>query len=131
MYRLTLLDAGTNPEDQDDIANVYIDGELQSPQFDSRNFYPPYDHSTDTGGKRVTYVVSLHAGDHELKLEVIYSEIKTSQWGKRIEKSPVGGILVPVGKLALLTPYIVLAVTLVAVAIGTVYAGKRWLGNVG
>ncbi len=40
----------------------------------------------------------------------------------------VGGSIVPVDKLALLVPYIALAVSIAAVATGSVYAKKRWLG---
>jgi len=42
---------------------------------------------------------------------------------------PVGGIAFPVDKLALLAPYIALAVAVVAVAVGTVYGRKCWLGK--
>jgi len=40
---------------------------------------------------------------------------------------PVGGIEIPVDKLALLAPYVASAAIIVAVASGSVYAGKRWL----
>jgi len=43
--------------------------------------------------------------------------------------SPVGGIAVPVDKLALLAPYIGLAIAIAAVAVGAVYSRKRWLGK--
>jgi len=39
---------------------------------------------------------------------------------------PVGGIEIPVDKLALLTPYIALAVVVVAIVTGAVYIGRRW-----
>jgi len=41
----------------------------------------------------------------------------------------VGGIAIPVDKLVLLAPYVALAVAIVAVTVGAVYARKRWLGN--
>jgi photosystem II stability/assembly factor-like uncharacterized protein len=42
----------------------------------------------------------------------------------------VGGIWVPVDKLGLLAPYIALAVAVVVIAVGTVYARKKWFGKV-
>jgi len=42
---------------------------------------------------------------------------------------PVGGIVIPVDKFGLLAPYIALAVAVVAITIGAVYARKRWLGK--
>ena len=44
--------------------------------------------------------------------------------------TPVGGVWVPVDKLALLAPYITLAIAVVAVVLGAVSARKRWLGKV-
>jgi len=41
----------------------------------------------------------------------------------------VGGIVVPVDKLGLLAPYIALAIAVVAITIGAVYARKRWTGK--
>jgi hypothetical protein len=40
---------------------------------------------------------------------------------------PVGGIIDLVDKLALLAPYIGLAVAVVAITVGALYARKRWL----
>ena len=42
---------------------------------------------------------------------------------------PDGGIAIPVDKLGLLAPYIALAVAVVAITVGTLYARKRWLGK--
>jgi len=42
---------------------------------------------------------------------------------------PVGGIVVSVDKFGLLAPYIALAVAVVAITVGTMYARKRWLGK--
>ena len=42
---------------------------------------------------------------------------------------PVGGVWIPVDKLALLAPYITSAVVVVAIIVGTVYAKKRWFGK--
>ena len=44
-------------------------------------------------------------------------------------RGPVGGTAFPVDKLALLAPYITLAIAVVAVALGAVSARKRWLGK--
>jgi hypothetical protein len=38
----------------------------------------------------------------------------------------VGGITLPIDKLSLLAPYIALAVAVIAVTVGSVYARKRW-----
>ncbi len=42
-------------------------------------------------------------------------------------KTTVGGVLVPFDKLALLAPYIALAVAVVAITVGAVYVKKPWL----
>lgn len=41
----------------------------------------------------------------------------------------VGGIVIPVDKLALLAPYIALAVAVVAATVGALYGRKRWFGK--
>jgi hypothetical protein len=41
----------------------------------------------------------------------------------------VGGIWVPVDKLALLAPWIFLGVSVAAITVGTIYSRKRWLGK--
>ena len=46
-----------------------------------------------------------------------------------VRRIPVGGIATSVDKLGLLAPYIALAIAVVAITIGTVYAWKRWLGK--
>lgn len=48
---------------------------------------------------------------------------------EHIEYKPVGGISFPVDKLALLAPYIALAVAVVAVTLGAASARKHWLGK--
>lgn len=45
----------------------------------------------------------------------------------KINMKSVGGIAFPVDKLALLAPYIALAVAVVAVTLGAAYGRKRWL----
>lgn len=85
VYIITLLDAGGRPCDQDDIANVYIDTFLQTPQFNSVGFSPPYDWGTETGGKREEYTVAPYAGYHTFLIEIVYSEIGGSLWGIKVE----------------------------------------------
>lgn len=41
---------------------------------------------------------------------------------------PVGGVWI-LDKLALLAPYVALAIAVIAIAVGAVYARKRWLGK--
>lgn len=64
----------------------------------------------------------------EKSLEIYINETGTWKFsfngtGKLV--SAVGGISVPVDKFALLAPYIGLAVSIVAVTVGTIYMRKR------
>lgn len=43
----------------------------------------------------------------------------------------VGGVLIPVDKLALLAPYIILAVATVAISVSVLYAKKGWFRKIG
>lgn len=45
----------------------------------------------------------------------------------KVTSPGIGGVLVPINRLALLAPYIGLAIAVVAVTVGAVYARKRWL----
>lgn len=57
-----------------------------------------------------------------------------STWGAAYSpdywSSPVGGVQIPIDKLALLAPYIALTFAAVAAALGSMFAGKRWFRNV-
>ena len=45
---------------------------------------------------------------------------------RKLRGEPAGGVWI-LDKLALLAPYVALAVAVVAIAVGAVYARKRWL----
>jgi len=73
----------------------------------------------ETGNLQITPYVPVDK-------DIIFKGIARLFFG---ETEVVGGIVIPVDKLGLLAPYIVLAVVLIAVTIGTVYARKRWFGK--
>lgn len=74
----------------------------------------------------------------ELRVQAIYTGYNDTVTGVPIYETdfptspvaPVGGIWIPVDKLGLLAPYIALAVAVVAITVGTVYARKRWFRKV-
>ena len=56
----------------------------------------------------------------------VYAHVGGGGKAQATTAGPVGGTAFPVDKLALLAPYITLAIAVVAVAIGAVSARKRW-----
>jgi len=70
-----------------------------------------------------TYIVTLTVEDNDGNTAHAHAKITIPV--------AIGGVLVPVEKLALLAPYVALAVAIVVVTVGAVYARKRWLGNSG
>lgn len=65
--------------------------------------------------------------DHTIVATIRLETRVNGGWAKaKIKMKPVGGIAFPVDKLALLAPYIALAVALVAVGLGAVSIKKRW-----
>ena len=66
-----------------------------------------------------------------VETDVNGTEYRSNIGGQQSAKisGDVGGIVIPIDKLGLLAPYIALAVAVVAITVGTVYARKRWLGK--
>lgn len=65
---------------------------------------------------------TVNATHHDVHFNITAPGI----YGITGQSTDVGGILIPVDKLALLAPYIALGVAVVAVTIGVTYARKRW-----
>ena len=72
--------------------------------------------------------IAVDSGDHP---HISYHDDTNEdlKYAYYYEWTPVGGVWVSVDKFGLLAPYIALAVAVVAVIVGTVYAKKRWLGK--
>jgi len=79
----------------------------------------PYQNVTGRDGiGDIPYVVATNNTDRYPLME---------PWPCQITPSSVGGVQIPIDKLALVAPCIASAAIIVAVAVGSAYAGKRWL----
>ena len=111
----TLTSAGLSTTGPPEWCNRWVSGE--KPGGGRKAVYPPDAILKDTKGHKFYTWCTLNA--------------TVNGGGKAMATTiaTVGGTAFPVDKLALLAPYITLAIAVVAVALGAVSARKRWLGK--